>query len=365
MRKPILGLAGATALVLALTGCGGAGAAAGGGAKATEATEAAAVYDEINALSGQERHDRLVKLAEEEGQLNLYTSNTDMDSIVKNFEAKYDINVEATRGNSETVLQKLITEAKSGQTSVDIVETNSGELNVMQQQGFFYDYESEYRDAVREDGQMDGWTADRFNAFVVGWNTDSVDPSELPAEIKDFADPKWDGRITLEIGDVDWFAAVSKYYLAQGMTQEEVDEMWEGIAANASVEKGHSAMGDLLSAGKLQITLSIYQHTVDGAAGENGAPVAWQDGDKHVGPVVTRPNGAGLMADAQNPAAAILFMDFLLTEGQETIVSDYRVGSVEQADDLLEGIETIPVPEDEMLNNLDYWDGKYRALVGG
>lgn len=364
MRKTILSLAGVTALALALSGCGGAsvGSADGGGAKAADAT---AVYDEINGLSGQKRHDRLVELAEKEGQLSLYTSNTDMDAIVKDFEAEYDINVEATRGNSETVLQKLITEAKSGQTSVDIVETNSGELNVMRQQGFFYDYESEYRDAVREDGQMDGWTADRFNAFVVGWNTDSVDPSELPAEIKDFADPKWDGRITLEIGDVDWFAAVSKYYLDQGMTQEEVDIMWEGIAANASVEKGHSAMGDLLSAGKLQITLSIYQHTVDGAASENGAPVAWQDGDKHVSPVVIRPNGAGLMAGAQNPAAAILFMDFLLTEGQETIVAADRVGSVKQADDLLEGIGTIPVPEDEMLNNLDYWDGKYRALVGG
>lgn len=364
MRKTFLSLAGVTALALALSGCGGAGAdsAAGGGAKAADAT---AVYDEINGLSGQERHDRLVELAEEEGQLNLYTSNTDMDSIIKGFEAEYDINVKPTRGNSETVLQKVITEAKSGQTRTDIVETNSGELNVMQQQGFFYDYESEYRDAVREDGQMDGWTADRFNAFVVGWNTDSVDPSELPTEIKDFADPKWDGRITLEIGDVDWFAAVSKHYLDQGLTQEEVDMMWESIAANASVEKGHSAMGDLLSAGKLQITLSIYQHTVDGAARENGAPVAWQDGDKHVGPVVIRPNGAGLMAGAQNPAAAILFMDFLLTEGQKVIIADDRIGSVEQADDLLEGIETIPVPEDEMTNNLDYWDSKYRALVGG
>lgn len=364
MRKPILGLVGASALALALAGCGGAGAgaAAGGGAKATEAT---AVYDEINALRGQERHERLVELAEQEGRLNLYTSNTDMASIVKDFEAQYRIDVEATRGNSETVLQKLITEAKSGQTSVDLVETNSGELNVMHQQGFFHDYESEYRDAVREEGQMDGWTAARFNAFVVGWNTDSVDPSELPEEVKGFADPKWDGRITLEIGDVDWFAAVSKYYLDQGMTQEEVDAMWEGIAANASVEKGHSAMGDLLAAGKLQITPSIYQHTVDGAAAKKGAPVAWRDGDRHVKPVVLRPNGAGLMAGAQNPAAAMLFMDFLLTEGQKSIAADHRVGSVEQADDLLAGVETIPVPEDEMLNNLDYWDEKYRALVGG
>ncbi|KQZ11745.1 hypothetical protein ASD19_00200 [Microbacterium sp. Root53] len=365
MRKPILGLVGAAALALVLTGCGGAGVAADAAAGGSEKTAATAIYDEINALEGQERHDRLVELAEEEGRLNLYTSNTDMDSIVEAFEAEYDIDVQPTRGNSETVLQKLVAEGRSGQTSVDLVETNSGELNILHQQGFFYEYESEYRDAVREEGQMDGWTADRFNAFVVGWNTDSVDPAELPAEIKDFADPKWKGLITLEIGDVDWYAAVTQYYLDQGMSQEEVDAMWEGIAANASVEKGHSAMGDLLAAGKLKITLSIYQHTIDGAAAEDGAPVAWQDGDKHVTPVVIRPNGAGLMAGAQHPAAAMLFMDFLLTKGQEAIVSDYRVGSVESAEDSLAGIETISVPEDEMLDNLEYWDEKYRALVGG
>ena len=364
MRKTILSLAGVTALAVALSGCGG--AAAGSAAGGEKVADAAAVYDEINGLSGQERQDRLVELAEEEGELNLYTSNSDMESVIEDFEAKYSIKVKPTRGNSETVLQKLITEAKSGQTSTDLVETNSGEMNIMQQQGFFYDYEGEYRDAVREEGQLDGWTADRFNAFVVGWNTNSVDPSEIPAEIKDFADPKWEGRITLEIGDVDWFVAVSTYYLDQGMTQEEVDLMWEGIAANASVEKGHSAMGDLLAAGKLEVTLSIYQHTVDKAANKTGAPVAWRDGDKYVGPVILRPNGAGLMAGARNPASAILFMDFLLTDGQEAIFDAFRIGSVGQSEgDLLEGVETVPVPEDEMMNNLDYWDSKYRDLVGG
>lgn len=64
-----------------------------------------------------------------------------------------------------------------------------------------YDYKSAYRDALRPEGQLDGRTVDRFNAFVVDWNTEKVASSEIPDDIPDFADPKWDGRVALEIGD--------------------------------------------------------------------------------------------------------------------------------------------------------------------
>lgn len=355
--------AAALAAAMVLTACGGSPTAGVGGPEVD--AHAKEVYDEINGLSGKERTDELVEMAEKEGKLVLYTSNTDMDSLVEAFEKKYDVEVEPTRGNSETVLQRLTTEGNSGKVRTDLVETNSGELNILAEEGFLYDYRSEYRDAVREEGQLDGWTADRFNAFVVGWNTEKVDSSEIPDEIADFADPKWDGKVALEIGDVDWFAAVSGYYLDQGKTQEDVDKMWKDIAANASVEKGHSTMGDMLAAGKLHVVLSSYSHTIDGLVGEDNAPLAWRNGEKYVAPVVTRPNGVGLMATAEHPAAALLFTDFLLSEGQPFIAADFRSTSVPQEGDPLEGVETIPVPEDEMLDDYEKWDRAYRQLVGG
>lgn len=364
MKKTTLltGAAGLVIVGLSLTGCG-----SGIAANAPEADDdATAVYDEINALSGQERTDRLVELAEEEGALTIYTSNTDMETIVDAFEKKYDIDVEFTRGNSETVLQKLMTEGNAGSIDVDFVDNNATELNVMADQGFFADYQSEYRDAVREEGQQDGWTSHYFNTFVVGWNTDEVDSAELPNEIKDFADPKWKGRITLELSDVDWYATVSQYYLDQGMSEDEVDAMWDAIAANATVEKGHSAMGDMLSSGKLEIALSIYQHTIDGAKIEDGAPVEWNDEGDYVKPVVVRPNGAGIMASATHPAAAMLFMDYVLTDGQQTIADVHRVPSVDSVPSPIDGVETVPEPDEAMdPEGLQPWDDKYRELVGG
>lgn len=364
MKHQVLaGTAGTFALALLVTGCGGSPVA---GSAPEANADATAVYDRINSLSGQEREAELTKLAEEEGKLTVYTSNTDMETIIAGFEKEYDIDVALTRGNSETVLQKLLTEGSAGELKVDFVDNNANELNIMADQGFLYDYESEYRDAVRRDGQMDGWTSHYFNAFVVGWNTDKVEATDLPKEIKDFADPKWKGLISLELSDIDWYAAVSTYYLDRGMSEQEVDRMWAGIAANASIEKGHSTMGDMLSAGKLDIALSIYQHTVDGASADNGAPVAWNPDGQHVEPVVVRPNGAGIMSAAEHPAAAMLFMDYVLSEGQQTIADVHRIPTVEGVPSPIDEVETIGVPEEEMTGDrYEYWDDKYRDLVGG
>lgn len=359
--RVLVGAVAIATLTLVLTGCGG---TTNGGPKTD--TGAAQVYDEINGLTGQERMDRLVELAEAEGELTVYHSNTDLDTLIAAFEKAYDIDVAPTRAQSETVLQKVMTEAKSGNFGVDVIENPYKENIIANQQGLFYDYESEYRDAVVDEARMEGWTANYFNVFVVGWNTDAVNAKEIPEEIKDFADPKWKGRVSLEIGDVDWFAAVSQHYRERGMSEQEVDEMWAAIADNASVEKGHSTMGDMLSAGKLQVALSIYQHTVDGAAAETGAPVEWNPDGHHVGPVVISPTGAGIVTSAPHPAAAMLFMDFMLgEEGQQLMADNFRVGSLPREDSPISGVETIPMPLDIATKDFEYWDDKYRNLVGG
>ncbi|KQZ11752.1 hypothetical protein ASD19_00235 [Microbacterium sp. Root53] len=359
-RMPAVASGLATITIL-LAGCGGAPTVQAGAEVDTEA----AVFDEIAGLTGQERTDRLVELAEEEGALTIYTSNTDVDPMIAAFEEAYDIEVEATRANSETVLQKIMSENAAGSLNVDVVDNNFNENNVMAQAGLFADYESEYRDAVPEEGRFDGWTSTYVNAFVVGWNTDNIDGSTLPDDLAGFADPKWKGKIAFEIGDVDWYAAVSRYYLDQGLSEAEVDEIWAALAANGTFEKGHSAMGDMLASGKIDIALSIYQHNVDGTAADQGAPVAWKHGEKVVAPVVTRPNGAGILASAEHPAAAILFMDWMLSDGQDLWPDVHRIGSVPRDDSPIAGMETVAVPLEEMTENYEFWDDRYRDLVGG
>lgn len=349
-----------------LTACGSPTAGGSGSDSATKVdAHAKEVYDEVNGLTGQARTDQLVKMAEEEGEMSVYTSNTDLQDLVDAFTDKYDVDVNVYRGNSESVLQRVLQESDAGFQGVDLVETNSGELDVIAKEGLFYPYESELRDTVRPEGQKEFWTADRFNAFVVAWNTDQVKAGQEPTSLEDFADPAWKGRVSMEVGDFDWFSAMYGYYLDQGKSETETDALFQAIAANAKIVKGHTVQAELLSAGEFDAGVSLYSHAIDGGQGD-GQPVSWRpSGGVPVQPVVIRPNGAGLVGNAAHPAAALLFMDFLLSDGQQVIADADRIGSVPVDNDPLAGLETVAVDEKEMLDNGKEWDDKYAAIVQG
>jgi iron(III) transport system substrate-binding protein len=348
-------------MALVVAACGG-NPTAGPGSSAPAASDAQQVYDQINGMSGEERTNTLLDLAKKEGELALYTSNTDMDDVVKAFEDKYQIKVNTYRANSETVLQRVLQESSARFQGADLIETNAGELNAMQEQQLLYPYKGALRDKVRPEGQKEGWTADRFNAFVVGWNTNKVPAGTQPKSLKDLAEPQWKGRVGLEIGDVDWYAAMVNYYKSQGMSDQDVDDFFHKLATNSKIAKGHTVMGELLAAGQFDVAPSIYSHTVANAA-EKGAPVEWKANGKPVEPVVLRPNGAGLMKSAKHPAVAMLFVDFLLTDGQEAIAGANRIGAIPTAQDPLAGVATVSVPEEELLKNAQKWNDAYKSVT--
>ena len=361
--------------VVLLASCGGSPTAApasgapapGGDGAATEELAAAAqeVYDQVNGLTGQERTDELVRLAEEEGELNVYTSNSDMDALVEGFTELYDIDVSVYRAGGEAVLQRLLQEDEAGYHGVDVVETDALELGVAEEESLLYPYQGELRDSVREAGrQTPGWTGTRFNSFVVGWNTDRVPPGTEPTTFEELAEPQWAGRISMEVGDVDWFTALHDYYVEeQGWSEEEYLDLMSRIAANAKVARGHTVQGELLSAGQFDVAISSYSHTIDGAAAD-GAPVAWRgEGVVPVQPVVLRPNGIGLARTATNPAAAVLFVDYQLTAGQEVAAESFRIGAVAGGEDPLEGLEVYPVPTDKLLEDPTTWNELYEEVV--
>ncbi len=358
----------AVTTALALAACGGSPTAGNDDdtakpAAVSENAESLATYERINGLSGQERADELKKCAEEEGALSIYTSNTDIDDVVEGFEDEYDVDVSVYRANSESVLQRVLQEQKAQFFGSDVLETNALELNVANKEGFLAPYESELREKVREEGQAENWTATRFNTFVVGWNTNLVKPGEQPKTIEELAEPKWKGKLSMEVGDVDWFTALVQHMVEEGKSEEEAVELFKKIAANSKIAKGHTVQGELLSAGQFAVAVSSYSHTIDKAA-DKGAPVAWKPATgEPVQPVVVRPNGIGLMKTATNPCAAIAFVDWELTGGQKVFEEKFRVGATADAAKAIADLDVVTVPEQELLDNAKKWDDLYAEVI--
>jgi iron(III) transport system substrate-binding protein len=364
--RPLRALALTAAATMVLAACGGnptASDGSGGGTDESGPTEAEQLYEEIMALSGQERRDRLVELATEEGQLNLYTSMTSdvADAVSEAFTDQFDIDVNLYRANGETVTQRVLQEQEAGYFGNDVVETDGIEMAALEREGVMSPYSGERRDLVPEAGLFDDWTATRFNIFTPSWNTSLVSADEAPKSWEDLADPKWDGLLAMELGDVDWYLTLYTYWLESGKTEAEVDQLFADMADGASAVKGHTVQAELMSAGQFGVVASNYSYIVEKAKA-GGAPVEYLP---FVEPAIARPNGVGLMRTAQNPASALLFTDWLLEEGQQVLTDEGLSAAITEGDSALNELELIPVDIEAVLENSAEWEAKYDDLLAG
>ena len=73
--------------------------------------------------AGPDRANKLIAAAQKEGSFTLYTSfaEKDLPTLTVAFEKKYGIKVDVWRARSEIVLRKVITEARAGSPSVDVI----------------------------------------------------------------------------------------------------------------------------------------------------------------------------------------------------------------------------------------------------
>jgi iron(III) transport system substrate-binding protein len=356
--------------VLALTAACGGSVTSGGSSSGNDKRAAAdaKVYARLGALTGADRRAQMVKEAKKEGQLTFYTSFTDdvARDVAGEFTKQFGVKVNLFRGNSETVLQRVLQESGAGRTGNDIIETDFVEMAAVAGKGLTARFQGPALANVAAAGKFDGWTATRFNIMLPAWNTKLIKPGQEPRTWEDLADPRFKGKLALEITDSDWYENVTQYWLKQGKPQAEVDRLWRQVAANAKAVKGHTVMGELLSAGQTAADGMNYSYLVQKAI-DKGAPVAFRsnDGVAHT-PGFPRPNGVGMMKDAQHPAAAILFYDWLLTDGQKLLVKDGLNPSTKvPGDHSLDGVTLLPYDTAGLVANGKAWEQKYDALLRG
>lgn len=342
------------ASVALVTACGGSG-------DANQESGLEEVLAAVEGLEGKERLARLSDLADREGNtLNLYTSMTpgDEDEIAAAFEDAYGIEVSVYRASTETVARRLIEEHEASFEGADVVETNSVQLAHLADEGILAPYQPQGRGRLVPGSSHGTWTGDRFNIFVASWNTDRVSSAERPRSWADLANPRWRGKLGLEAGDFDWYQALHTHWRSEGRSQAEIDRLSQAMARNAIVVKGHSLLAQLLASGEIEVAGANYRHIVQRFI-DDGAPIAWEP---PVQPVFTRAEGVGLVRGSQHPAAAMLFAEWILTDGQRVI---HELGRDTARSDLLatKGVRSVEVDLAELIDNRDLWADRYERLL--
>ena len=285
------------------------------------AQDVAARNAAIYMYKGADREARLLEGAKKEGQLSIYTSLNTKDSgpITEAFEKKYGVKPLLWRSSSEKVLQRAVTEARAGRYAFDVLETNGPEMEAMYREKLLAEFHSPHFKDLPPAAfpKHRHYVADRFNFFTIGYNTNLVKPDEVPNSYQDLLHPRFVGRIGIEAGDTDWFAA-----LVKAMGEEKGMAFFRKLSEmKPQMRTGHTLLAELVSSGEIPITATIYNHNMERLT-QKGAPVKW----KALTPTFGRPNAIGVVARSPNPHAALLFTDFMLSlEGQQLLKERNRV----------------------------------------
>jgi iron(III) transport system substrate-binding protein len=310
-------------------------------------------------FEGADRDARLLAGAKKEGELLIYTSAQadDIGPVAKAFEQKYGLKVTMWRAGSEKVLQRAVAEAKGNRHTVDVVETNGPELEMLHREGLAQAVKSPHLvDIIPAAKQPHGeWVGTRLNVFALAYNTKAVTKEELPKSFDDLAQPRWKGRLGIEADDSEWLAGV----LAQIGEQKGIELFRDIVQKNGiSVRRGHTLLTNLVASGEVPLALTVYNYKAEQLKNQ-GAPIDWFA----IGKAVARPNGAAVMKRAPHPHAAVLFYDFELSEeGQRILVKRDFVPTNRKVDTPLNKIPLLVVDPKVMLDEQAKWSKLYEEL---
>jgi iron(III) transport system substrate-binding protein len=346
----------ALACLLLAGGCGGDDQAASAEQHTVEEVLAA-----VEGLGGEELTAKLAELAKAEGgRLQIYTSLSDEigEEIANRFGDEYDVDVSIYAGNSNDVAQRLSEETKAGRHNADLVEIGTPVLIALGDEGMLAKGLPVDTDGIAEEVVDEGWVAVRHNRFAVSWNTKIVTPGTEPKRWEDLADPRWDGKLALELEEFDWYATLRRHWLGQGKSEQEVDRLFEAMADGAKVIKGHSLLGQLTASGEVGVAASNFSHIVDRST-KDGAPITWKP---VVEPAFLRAQGMGIAASSRRPATAALFIQWALTKGQELYAQNGWVPARTSLQSR-EGFEQVLVDVKSIAADEKRWVAEYERLV--
>ncbi len=259
----------------------------------------------------------------------------DTEVLRKPFQERHpQLRLTVVRATGEKVRTRILTEMRAGRYLWDVVSFNLLDMDALNQEGLLAAYVSPETKAGYAPGAVDAagrWTAIYVRQYVIGYNTRLVPPERAPRDWGDLLAPQWNGQLALDESDVEWYAAMLDYW-----GRDKGLRFMRALGKQSpQLRRGHSLLGKLLVAGEFPLAL-VHAAEVEQER-RNGAPVDWVRG---LDPIVTSASQIAISSRAPHPAAARLFVDFVLSrEGQAAI---RERGRVPARSDVAEGAHAGP-----------------------
>jgi iron(III) transport system substrate-binding protein len=206
-------------------------------------------------------------------------------------------------------VNRIVSEYAAKNFAADVLHgmSSRGGFTLLKQRNIVGRYESperKYYSAEVKD--KDGYWASTFqNTFVLAYNKRNVKPDDVPKTYEDLLKPMWKGRqIINDTENFEWFDGLLKSWgrdkgLAYFRRLAQQDQIFQ---------RGARGRIQLVAAGEAPLTIGYGPHAQSFV--NQGAPIEWVP----LEPVVVIVNTVSIAQRAPHPAAARLFIDFLLSK---------------------------------------------------
>jgi iron(III) transport system substrate-binding protein len=263
---------------------------------------------------------RLYVAASDEGQVIYYQSSgeSELEFIREQWEALYpDVDFEPVTARAGTILERALLEVGTGNTQGDVFGAAGVEMLLLEQEDALADYSPAGLEFVSADFIFDGpYIGLNYLSRHVTYNTDNVDPADLPSDWFGYCDPEWKGRIGIDAESFEWAAA-----FIQAWGEEEARKFLECINANEPVlHRGTTNGTELVNVGEFDVKLDGMGHVskrfIDGEA-SIGVQIP------HPSPMPAIVDMSAILANSPNPNSAQLLQEFWLQpEGQIAMTNE-------------------------------------------
>ncbi len=301
------------------------------------------------------------------GPITVYSGRNEdlVGFIFEDFEAATGIEVAVRYGDTAELAATIVEEGDASPADVYFGQ-DAGALGALQAQGLLTELPEDVLEAVEPTfrSRESQWTGTTGRVRVLAYNTDTVDPAELPDSVLDLTEPQWEGRVGWAPTNGSFQAFVTALRLTEG---EDVAREWlEGLIANDAVEfPNNTAIVEGVSRGEVEVGLTNHYYLFRFLAEDPDFPVDnhYLPGD--IGGLVNIA-GVGVLASSDEQAAAFELVRYLLSEdvqiffGQNADTVEFPVLPGIDAPDLpsLDEID----PPDVDLSNLEDLQGTLQLL---
>lgn len=232
------------------------------------------------------------------------------DQFRKQFPA---VQVDLFRTGATSLQNKIVTEARVGRHTWDIVNFNGEFVLELIKQKLIAPYVSPQQ-VMLEDDFKDSkgyWSGLHAQPIVLGYNTRMVKKEDVPTSYEALLNPRWKGK-KVSI-DNEGFGLLKGLESAWGK-QRAVDYLKKLASQEPVPMRGNTHRVQLVAAGEYPLLIA-YAHSIESAK-HAGAPIDWLP----LEPVPVQLSVLMMAANAPHPNSAKRFIDFLLSsEAQVTM----------------------------------------------